>query len=723
LTVLVGGALCKLAMAAGLLSGGAAVVDVVLRWLSAFLQDGVLAAVVLLGARSWPRLAMAVGVVTGVVGAVDVFFALVYGGPLSWHFLAFASSARPGLIAPWPFALSLLGLAALLASSLLGSRLRPRNMWLIIAVAVAAGVAGLGVEGTAGTLPERARFGLDRHHLLPLLPLSPLSSSSSSASTSSSMGHIIPAVATVDPEPVVRSAPVVVVDGAPPRHVVLFVSESTASRFVDATTMPTLTSLAGDHAVSFDDHVAETPVSIKSLFSLMCGLPPLPASELETTSLARIDCRSLPEVLVAAGFDAGLFHGGYFAFTDKLAFFNERGFETLIDGENLPTRAEHWSNGWGVDDRAVVDEALRWLDGRLAEHRPSLAVVVPLVPHYDYFLPDDAPRPFGDKTLVDRYKNGLHFADTVLARLVDGYRARGIFDDTLFVIVGDHGEAFDEHPRNRLHGGYLYEENLRAPLVLVGSRRFPAGGQHSGRPSSHVDVAPTIIDLLGLPPVRRAGGLDVIAGQSLVSSAFVPKPTVHFTSYPDPRFAVRSANWKLIVNESPTSTELYRRGDHGERGTLDEPRVQAALLAHGQAVLATRSRLLQQAPRLGASYMQRAAQSSSLTLSSVRVFNMVRPCISFVAQPTTSTTIVVQGLSPPARTVGIGVTDASRQRRHGGIKAQIAGGDGESEPVAVVVDDVFETSSKVSTVPPSTTLTITVAPSARGAAGCLWLAP
>jgi hypothetical protein len=713
LTILVGGALCKLATAAALMGGGVDVASVLLRLVSAFLQDAVLAAVVLTVGRRTPRVAMAVGVVVGVVGAVDVFFVLVYGGPLSWHFLAYASSVRPGLIAPWPFAFSLVGLMALLASVSLGRRLSSRVLWRMIAAGALSGVVGLAADGAAGSLPRRAQLGMDRHHLLSLLP----SSSSSSNAAAVSVANVV----AVDPETPPRSAPIEIVAGPPPRHVVLFVSESTASRFVDVNTMPTLTALASDHAVSFDDHVAETPLSIKSLFSLLCGLPPLPDSELETTSLSRIDCRSLPEQLVAAGFDAGLFHGGYFAFTDKSAFFNERGFQILIDGENLPSRAEHWTNGWGVDDRAVVDEALHWLDGRLADGRPTVTVVVPLIPHYEYFLPEDAPRPFGTRTLVDRYKNGLHFADDVLKKLVDGYRARGIFNDTLFVFVGDHGEAFDEHPRNRLHGGFVYEENLRAPLVMASPRRFPAGTSHSRRPSSHADVAPTIVELLGLSQPTRPGGLDQIAGHSLVSSSFVPKPTVHYTSFPDPRFAVRGSNAKLIVNLQPPSTELFAfRTDGAEQHPLDDARQQSVLQAYGESVLATRTRLLRQAPVLGASYMERAARSSSLPLSSVRVFNMVRPCIPFGTRPDGVTTITLQGLSPPARTVGVGVTDASRQRHQGALSVDIAASD---VSIAVTVDDVFETSSKVSAVPPSETVTLTVASSPRGVAGCVWLAP
>jgi arylsulfatase A-like enzyme len=470
--------------------------------------------------------------------------------------------------------------------------------------------------------------------------------------------------------------------------------------------------------LSFVDHVAESPVSIKALFSLLCGIPPLPDAALETSSsLARLDCASLPEVLSSAGFDAGFFHGGYFAFTDKRGFLNERGFSRLVDGEDISNA--HWHNGWGTDDRVVVDEALAFLDARADQARSSFVVVVPLVPHHEYFLPPDAPQPFGNGSMLARYKNGLHFADDVLRRLVDGYKARGLYDDSVFVIVGDHGEAFDEHPRNRLHGAFLFEENLRAPLIIHSPRGLPSGAQTSLRPSTHADVRATILDLVDVTAHARPA-LVSIAGQSLVASDYTPRASVHFTSYPDARIAWRGARQKLLIDDDSDRRTLFDiRADPAERRALrgnTDAFAQAA-----RATLHARRTVLQQAPRLDDTYLERVANAAHLELREVRVFNMARRCLPFRTHASDDVVLTLPALSPPATRVGFGIDDASRQQRRGALHAHITSGD--TRVADLVVDSVFERSSTVATIAPATQVTITIAPSAKQASGCVWVAP
>lgn len=709
--MLLGGTAWKLAVVVAAILSGAGSASLVARLTTALTLDAVVAAVALWLGTRLPRL-VPVAVFVGVLGGLNVYFAAVLGGPVTRHLLPFASSVRLSMIAPLPALATVCAVIAVVGGARRLGRLPRQTFLRLLVAAFVVGLAGQAVERVAGTAAARARPGLDRHHLFVLW---------------SRQDHIdlqhgaVDAVLDVDPETASRAAPITRASAsAPPRHVVLVVLESMATRHIDDTTMPFLTAFGADRAVVFDDHTAEAPVSIKALFSLLCGLPPLPESELESEAIPRIDCQSLPEVLAARGFTAGFFHGGYFAFTDKLAFLNERGFSTLVDGENLPARTPVWKNGWGTDDRVVVDEALRWLDGRLEAREQTLSVVVPLIPHYEYFLPEDAARPFGTRTLLDRYKNGLRFADDVLRRLIEGYRARGVFDETVFVVVGDHGEAFDEHAGNRLHGSYLYEENLRAPLTIRASS-LPAGQQRSRRPSTHADISPTILGLLGVPPPTRPGGLDELAGLDLLSPTYLPSPSVHFTSYPEPRVAIRAATKKLIVNRSTDTTELYdRASDSAERAPLIDDRVTASLRVFGESTLARRRHLLRGAPSLGPSYLQRAASSSSLPLLSTRVFNMVRPCIPLSTAPDAKTILRLTGLSPPARFVGVGVVDESRHRREGGLSVRITAGGAATD---VVVDDRFESSSAVVPVPPSTDLTITASPSPRAARGCVWLIP
>jgi arylsulfatase A-like enzyme len=680
------------------------------------------------GAAAQAALALVTGagVFAGVVGAVDVFFALAFGAPLTPAQRVWSHAAAPALAATGPLVAGVLALLAVGALVVVMWR-RPPSARAVVRLGVGLGLAGLvgrGVDHVVDGGRARRQLGLDESPVAALLwpfatsgrgaPAAPGDDGDEADASDVDVdarlhdrGPGLPATAV--------TAPVRVQREHRPRHVVLYVAESLAARLVDDATMPQLAALQRQSLV-FTDHVAQSPISIKALFSLLCGLHPRPGDELETTAVPALGCASLSEVLVAAGFDAALFHGGYFAFTDKLAFLNERGFQRLVDGENHPRRATTWTNGWGIDDRAVVDEALAWLDGRPDPARPSLLVVVPLVPHHEYFLPPDAPTPFGTATLRDRYKNALRFADDVYARLVDGYRRRGLFDDTLFVFVGDHGEAFDEHPRNRLHGSFLYEENLRVPLVLS-SRALPPAT--SSRPSSHADVLPTVLDLLGV--TLPAGA--VVQGQSLVGDGYRPAATPLFTAVPTARVGVRGARWKLIHDVAADRDELFDLIDDPREQrdrSADEPALAASLRRRALGFLREQPTLLSSLPQKEP-WLARAARANGLTLAATRVFNMERRCIPVASAADAEVVVELRGLDPPARLVGIGVDDHSRQRRRGAIDAVIEAG-GRTFPVHV--DDRFETSSAVVDVPAADAVRVRVRPSTRaGVTGCVWLAP
>ena len=708
LVALVGCAFFKLATAGSLIAGGEPCFGVIIRAGGGFVVDACFAFCLLIAGVWLPRCAFALGTLCGVVGAVDVFFALRFGAPLTASQLAWASSAVP-------VELGWAGLSALVALAVvvfLASARRPTQPHLIGSVAVLLILCGV-VQAIVDDQDQRRRLGLDDSPLWSLLRWQ--------HAPATRAGDADLAISDPDAR---WSAPVDVDRQGPrPRHVVLFVSESTALGFVDDSTMPRLMALAGGHAASFQEHSAQSPISIKAIFSLLCGLHPDPTSELETTSLARIACSSLSETLSAQGFDAALFHGGYFAFTDKLAFLGERGFQRLVDGEQLlASRAaaggkQPWHNGWGVDDRAVVDDALSWFDERSDPGAASLLVVIPLVPHHEYFLPPDAATPFGVATVVDRYKNGLRFADDVFARLVDGYRARGVFDDTLFVFVGDHGEAFDEHPRNRLHGSFLYEENIRAPLVMVSTTLF-AQAQTSHRPSSHADLLPTILDLLGVPLPAGAP----MQGQSLVSSSFLPRPVPLFTAVPTLKVGLRTPSLKLVHDDNSDSDELFDlsrdpREQHNLAST--QPALTARMRSQALAFLAQQPKKLRAVGTKGnGTWLARAAVAAGLKLSEHRVFNMERQCIAVQTSTTTPTVLRFPRLDPPARTFGVGVSDESRAARRGPISVDI-----EGRAVPLVVDDGFMSCSRVVEIAAASSLMVTIAPSLTGASGCVWMAP
>jgi arylsulfatase A-like enzyme/Flp pilus assembly protein TadD len=112
-------------------------------------------------------------------------------------------------------------------------------------------------------------------------------------------------------------------------------------------------------------------------------------------------------------------------------------------------------------------------------------------PHYPY----EAPEEFARRYPGDPYAGEIAYTDDLVGRLLAYLREHELYDSTLIVVVGDHGEGLDEHGEPD-HGIFLYDSTLRVPLII----RAPGTRQRGNveRLARLVDVMPTVLDLLGL---------------------------------------------------------------------------------------------------------------------------------------------------------------------------------------------------------------------------------
>jgi arylsulfatase A-like enzyme len=103
-----------------------------------------------------------------------------------------------------------------------------------------------------------------------------------------------------------------------------------------------------------------------------------------------------------------------------------------------------------------------------------------------------------------------------IGRFMDALKASGRLDDTIVLLVGDHGEGFGQHPGNYTHSRGSYEENLRVPAVFYQPRLFSP--QKVTSVTTHADLLPTLLDAAGI-------GYDQsrIQGQSLLRGVPVRK--------------------------------------------------------------------------------------------------------------------------------------------------------------------------------------------------------
>jgi arylsulfatase A-like enzyme len=323
------------------------------------------------------------------------------------------------------------------------------------------------------------------------------------------------------------------------RSVIWVILESTGARHLglygaDPDPMPQLRQLA-ERALVFDRVSAVHPESIKTLFSMLCAT--WPASHLPAEALveARVPCAAVAQVFSDAGYRTGLFHSGRFAYLGMREVIAHRGFDVLADADVI--RGEHYSS-FGTDDRATMARVLAFID-EAPTGQPFFVVAMPIAGHHPYRSPGDGPRPFPADTERGDHRNDLFAGDHALGMLIRGIAERGLGGEVVWLVNGDHGEAFHEHPGNFAHSLFVYEENLQVPVVLA----IPGATPRAVRVpqvGSLVDLAPTLVALAGLDVPARWQGRSLLE----------PEPGLAFGYVDHAQWlgSVRDGRWKLVAD-------------------------------------------------------------------------------------------------------------------------------------------------------------------------------
>ncbi len=208
-------------------------------------------------------------------------------------------------------------------------------------------------------------------------------------------------------------------------------------------------------------------------------------------------------------------------------------------------------------------------------------------PHGDYA----PPAPWRERFASRPYDGEIAYVDSEIGRLLDGMKGRGMLDRTVVAVVADHGEALGEHGEST-HGLLLYEGTLRVPMIV----RYPGtvrAGVRIENPVSGVDLAPTLLDLMGLPGFADAQGLGFAA--TLRGGPEVPRGPLYAESlYGEraygwaPLYALRSGARKFVESPDPELFDLST--DPGESKNR-APSAPGELAAWRERLAALRSSL------------------------------------------------------------------------------------------------------------------------------------
>ena len=310
-------------------------------------------------------------------------------------------------------------------------------------------------------------------------------------------------------------------------------------------TTPTLSRLASTGLVSTHSY-ATMPHSTKAMVPMLCGVPPDPVLPIHESSKLPLDC--LPKQLSERGYRTVHFRSATEHFENWRGLCDELGFEDFVPPEEMETEGFNEANYFGYEDDIMLEPARAWLE---ASDEPFFAFFLAGTPHHDYAVP---ARPGEERTwnaedpLLDGYLRSIHYTDGFVARLMQILEDTGHADDTVVLILGDHGEGFGEHLPLQ-HNTNPYETGLRVPFVLLGPGVEPATVTE---PTSHLDVVPTVLDAMGAEWTGNGQGQSLLrplpkrtvfascwySARCLVSWSGRDKHIHHFGDRPDERFDV-----------------------------------------------------------------------------------------------------------------------------------------------------------------------------------------
>jgi arylsulfatase A-like enzyme/Tfp pilus assembly protein PilF len=196
---------------------------------------------------------------------------------------------------------------------------------------------------------------------------------------------------------------------------------------------------------------------------------------------------------------------------------------------------------------------------------------------YDPHEPYRPPPPFRDLFADAPYDGEIAFDDAIVASILDKLGRLGLLDHTLIAVVADHGESLGEHGEET-HSMFVYDAAIRVPLLLWRPGTLP-GGTVVQDPVRTIDLAPTLLDLVGAPALPRIDGrslLPLVEGRDKG-----PTPLVYAETYLpqfymnwSPLRAVRSDRFKLIEAPRPELYDLAQ--DPGELHDLHDSRADTA---------------------------------------------------------------------------------------------------------------------------------------------------
>lgn len=292
------------------------------------------------------------------------------------------------------------------------------------------------------------------------------------------------------------------------RNVVVILMESFAGRYVGALgskdqITPEFDRLSQE-GLLFTRFFANGTHTHQGMFASMACFPNLPAFEyLMQTPEGGNQFSGLPQLLSARGFQNAYVYNGDFSWDNQQGFFSNQGMTHFV-GRNDYINPVVSDPTWGVADQDMFDRSIIELN-QLKADQPFYALLQTLSNHTPYALPDVLPiEPVTGHGSLDLHLTAMRYSDWALGEFFKQAKQQPWYNDTLFVVLGDHGfgtpEQMTEMDLHRFH----------VPMLLIAPGVQDKWGTTNSTVAAQVDMVPTIMGRLGNDVQHQCWGRDLL---------------------------------------------------------------------------------------------------------------------------------------------------------------------------------------------------------------------
>lgn len=285
---------------------------------------------------------------------------------------------------------------------------------------------------------------------------------------------------------------------ASPRNLVFIIMESMSAKFMerfggDRGVTPFLDSIYKE-SITFPNFYSAGVHTNHGLFSSLYSYPALMRRNLMKGSVIPTYEYGLPQRLLNNGYKTAFFMTHESQYDNMNGFFRTNGFEDIHAEENYPS--DKVVNSFGVPDDYLFEYALPVLNGYAEGDKPFFATLLTISNHPPYILPEWFKANSSDMEYAI-----VEYADYCIADFFNKAKNEPWFDNTVFVFMGDHGKvvgnSFTEMPESYNHVPFM--------VYYKGAEPFEVESF-----AGQMDVAPTLLDILGVEQSNSMFGVDLM---------------------------------------------------------------------------------------------------------------------------------------------------------------------------------------------------------------------